>query len=215
MKYLKFYLLALLVIVIDHTVKLLVYYNMDMNAVGEISVIGNWLKLHYTENPGMAFGLEIGSEYGKLALTMFRLMAMGGIGYYLYFLIKKGVPQGLCWSIALILGGAVGNVIDSIFYGKLLGNAPSGASTPWFHGQVIDMFYIDIWEGVVANWIPIFGGKHMSLWPIFNIADASIFIGVTIILLFQKSFFREKEKVVGNSGESMLSQSESVDVSNV
>ena len=214
MKYLKFYLLALLVIVIDHTVKLLVYYNMDMNAVGEISVFGSWFKLHYTENPGMAFGLEIGSEYGKLALTMFRLLAMGGIGYYLYFLIKKGVPQGLCWSIALILGGAVGNVIDSIFYGKLLDNAPAGAPTPWFHGQVIDMFYLDIWEGVVAHWVPIFGGKHMSLWPIFNIADASIFVGVSIILIFQKSFFKEKTKTKKDTSEEFFIENEAVDLSN-
>ncbi len=194
MKYLKFYLLALLVIIIDHIVKLVVHFNMDMGLVGEIPVFGNWFKLHYTENPGMAFGLEIGSEYGKLALTTFRLLAMGGIGYYLYYLIKKGVPQGLCWSIALILGGAVGNVIDSILYGKLLGNAPSDAPSPWFHGQVIDMFYVDIWEGRVADWIPIFGGQHMSLWPIFNVADASIFIGVSIILIFQKSFFGEQQE---------------------
>jgi signal peptidase II len=119
---------------------------------------------------------------------------MGAIGYYLYYLVKKKVPQGLCWSIGLILGGAVGNVVDSIFYGKFLGNAPSDAPTVWFHGQVIDMFYIDIWEGVVADWIPFFGGQHMSLWPIFNIADASIFIGVSIILIFQKSFFAETDK---------------------
>ena len=193
MKYLKYYLLAVVVIMIDHVVKLSVHFNMDMGAVGEISIFGDWFKLHYTENPGMAFGLELGSEYGKLALTFFRLIAMGAIGYYLYYLIKKKVPQGLCWSIALILGGAVGNVVDSIFYGKFLGNAPYDVPTVWFHGQVIDMFYIDIWEGVVAGWVPVFGGQHMSLWPIFNIADASIFVGVTIILLFQKSFFKEEK----------------------
>ena len=194
MKYLKFYLLAILVIIIDHVVKLVVHFNMDMGAIGEIAIFGDWFKLHYTENPGMAFGLELGSEYGKLALTFFRLIAMGAIGYYLYYLIKKKVPQGLCWSIALILGGAVGNLVDSIFYGKFLDNAPYDAPSPWFHGQVIDMFYIDIWEGVVANWVPIFGGDHLSLWPIFNIADASIFVGVSIILIFQKAFFADKHK---------------------
>lgn len=195
MKYYKFYLLALLVIFIDQCVKLIVHFNMEMGAAGEINVFGDWFKLHYTENPGMAFGLELGSEYGKLMLTIFRLFAMVGIAYYLYYLVKRNVPQGLSWSIALILGGAVGNVVDSIFYGVFLGNAPAGSSTPWFHGQVVDMFYIDIWEGRVAHWVPVFGGDYMSLWPIFNIADASIFIGVAVILIFQKTFFGEEKKV--------------------
>lgn len=193
MKYIKFYLLAIGVIVLDQVVKMLVYFNMHLGE--EISVLGNWFKIHYTVNPGMAFGLEIGSEFGKVALTSFRLLAMFGIGYYLYYLIKKGVPKGLSWCIALILGGAVGNVIDSIFYGVLLkGNVPANVVTPWFHGQVIDMFYVDIWEGQVAHWVPIFGGDYLSLWPIFNIADASIFVGVAIILIFQKSFFGNKKK---------------------
>jgi len=191
MKYFKFYLLTIGVIILDQVVKLLVYYNMDLG--NEIPVFGEWFKIHYTVNPGMAFGLQLGSEFGKFALTSFRLIAMIGIGYYLYTLIKKAVPQGLSWCIAMILGGAVGNVIDSTFYGVLLkGNAPLNVRTPWFHGQVIDMFYVDIWEGRVADWIPIFGGDYLSLWPIFNIADASIFVGVAIILIFQKRFFNEK-----------------------
>lgn len=198
MKYYKFYVLSLIVILIDQAVKLIVHFNMDMGGAGEIPVFGNWFKLHYTENPGMAFGLQLGSEYGKLILTVFRLFAMTGIAYYLYYLVKKNVPQGLCWSIALILGGAVGNLVDSIFYGVFLGNAPQDSSTPWFHGQVVDMFYIDIWEGRVADWVPLFGGDYMSLWPIFNIADASIFIGVSIILLFQKKFFGEKKPAKQN-----------------
>jgi signal peptidase II len=190
MKYFKFYLLTLGIIVLDQVVKLLVYYNMDLG--NEIPVFGDWFKIHYTVNPGMAFGLQIGSEFGKFALTGFRLIAMVGIGYYLYSLIKKGVPNGLSWCIALILGGAVGNVVDSTFYGVLLpGNLPAGAPIAWFHGQVIDMFYLDIWEGEVAGWVPLFGGDYLSLWPIFNIADSSIFVGVGIIMIFQKSFFAE------------------------
>lgn len=190
MKYLKFYLLTLGVILLDQVVKLLVYYNMDLG--NEIPIFGEWFKIHYTVNPGMAFGLQIGSEFGKFALTGFRLIAMVGIGYYLYSLVKKGVPNGLSWCIALILGGAVGNVVDSTIYGVLLpGNLPPNAPTALFHGQVIDMFYIDIWEGQVADWVPLFGGDYLSLWPIFNIADASIFVGVGIIMLFQKSFFSE------------------------
>lgn len=195
MKYFKFYLLTIGIIALDQIVKLLVYYNMDLGY--EIPVFGEWFKIHYTVNPGMAFGLEIGAEFGKLALTFFRLIAMVGIGYYLFNLIKKGVPQGLCWCIALILGGAVGNVIDSTFYGVFLeGNVPPNVPTPWFHGQVIDMFYVDIWEGRVADWVPLFGGDYMSLWPIFNVADSSIFVGVCIILIFQNRFFNEREKTL-------------------
>jgi len=192
-KYSKFYMLSLAVIIIDQAVKMLVHFNMDPGIVGQIKIFDDWFKLHYTLNPGMAFGMQIASEYGKLILTVFRILAVAGIGYYLFYLAKKNVHQGLVWCIALILGGAIGNVIDSTFYGVLLDNAPYNASTPWFHGQVIDMFYIDIWEGRVADWIPVFGGDYMALWPIFNIADASIFIGVTIILLRQKAFFAEKK----------------------
>ena len=191
MKITKFYLLSLAIILLDQVVKLLVHYNMDMGLAGQIPVFGDWFKLHYTLNPGMAFGMELGSEYGKLILTLFRLVAMVGIAYYLYYLANKRVHSGLLWCIALILGGAIGNVIDSTFYGVFLDNAPYDAVTPWFHGQVVDMFYIDIWEGRVADWVPLWGGEYMALWPIFNIADASIFVGVTFILIFQKRFFNE------------------------
>lgn len=211
MKYLKYYLLALFIILLDQAVKLLVHFNMDMGLAGQIPVFGNWFKLHYTLNPGMAFGMQLGSEYGKLFLTIFRLIAMVGIAYYLYFLAKKKVHPGLLWCVALILGGAIGNVIDSTFYGVLLENAPYGSPTPWFHGQVVDMFYIDIWEGRVANWVPIFGGEYMALWPIFNIADASIFIGVALILLMQKKFFAEPSS---NNDEAEKEEFEKVDTIN-
>lgn len=96
--------------------------------------------------------------------------------------------------ISLILGGAIGNLVDSIFYGVWLDNAPYNAPTPWFHGQVVDMFYFDIWEGYIPEWVPLWGGSYTALWPIFNIADASIFIGVAIILLFQNRFFPENKE---------------------
>ncbi|WP_162054186.1 lipoprotein signal peptidase [Pontibacter pamirensis] len=191
MKYLKYFLAALAVIVVDQAVKLIVHYNMEMGLPGEIYLLGDWLKLHYTLNPGMAFGVELGSDYGKLILTLFRLVAMFGISYYLYYLVKHQAPKGLIWCISLILGGAIGNLIDSTFYGVWFDNAPYGAVTPWFHGQVIDMFYVDIWEGIVPHWVPIMGGRPMSLWPIFNIADSAIFIGVLLILFNQKRFFGE------------------------
>ncbi len=205
-------MITLLVIMIDQTVKLLVYYNMDMGIVGQIKVFGDWFKLHYTINPGMAFGMQIASHNGKLILTFFRLIAMGGIAYYLVYLVKKDVHPGLIWCVALILGGAIGNLIDSMFYGVLLHNAPVNAPTPWFHGQVIDMFYFDLWEGRVPDWIPFMGGDYLALWPIFNIADASIFIGVTIILFRQKAFFSERKIVteapVDNSEPTHVSQTE-------
>ncbi|UXP33160.1 lipoprotein signal peptidase [Reichenbachiella agarivorans] len=201
MKYYKYFLISIAVIVLDQIVKLVVHFNMDMGVNGQIQIIGEYFKLHYLTNPGMAFGMKLGTEYGKLYLTLFRLIAMVGIGYYLHTLIKKEVPTGLLVCIALILGGAIGNVIDSTFYGVFLDNAPYDAPTPWFYGQVVDMFYIDIWEGRLPDWLPIMGGKYMSLWPVFNIADAAIFVGVAIILIFQKKFFIAPKEEAGQEVE--------------
>lgn len=191
MKYFKYFLLTLGVIVLDQAVKLAV--NAYMYKGEEIQIIGDFFKLHYTTNPGMAFGMVIGGDYGKLILTLFRLVAMIGIAWYLVHLSKKGVHQGLLWCIALILGGAIGNVIDSTFYGVFIpNNVITGSPTPWFHGQVIDMFYFDICYCHFPDWMPVFGGETHALWPIFNIADTAIFLGVAIILVMQKKFFKEK-----------------------
>ena len=192
MKYYKYFLISFGVIIIDQVVKLLVHFNMDMGVGGQIPILGDFFKLHYLTNEGMAFGLKLGSEYGKLLLTLFRLVAMVGIAYYLHTLIVKKMHSGLLISIAMILGGAIGNVIDSTFYGVFLeGNVPHNAPTPWFYGKVVDMFYIDIWEGRLPDFLPFVGGKGVSLWPVFNVADASIFCGVFAILIFQKTFFKE------------------------
>lgn len=193
-KYYKYFLISLFIILLDQAVKMLVHYNMDMGVQGQIKVFGDVFKLHYLTNPGMAFGMKLGTVYGKLILTVFRLFAMVGIAYYLYMLIKKNVHPGLLFCVALILGGAVGNVIDSTFYGVFLDNAPPEAPLSWFYGQVIDMFYVDIWEGRLPDWIPGIGGDYMSLWPVFNIADSSIFVGVFTILIFQKKFFKPEEE---------------------
>ncbi|NEU68775.1 lipoprotein signal peptidase [Spirosoma agri] len=184
----KFFLLTLLLIAIDQGVKLAVHHYMAPGFAGQIKVIGDWLKLHYVLNPGMAFGMQLGYEYGKLLLSVFRLFAMVGIGYYLVHLAHHGAPNGLLWAMSLILAGAVGNVIDSTFYGVFLNNAPYGSPTPWFHGQVIDMVFVDVWEGFIPEWVPVWGGQYYST-PIFNIADSCIFIGVCMILLFQRRFF--------------------------
>jgi signal peptidase II len=182
--YIKYFGLSAFILGLDQLTKMLVHFYMDYGIQGQIILMGDWLKLHYTLNPGMAFGMELGGENGKLILTSFRILAMGGIAYYLIYLIKKKMPAGYITCIALILGGAVGNLFDSVFYGVLLNNAPAGSPSPWLHGQVVDMIYFDIWEGFLPEWLPIFGGQYYAFWPIFNVADATIFSSVTALLIF-------------------------------
>lgn len=203
MKYQKYFLLSLLIICIDQAVKLYVHFNMEMGAAGQIKIF-DWFKIHYILNPGMAFGLRWENMYGKLALSAFRLMATVAIVYYIVYLVRKNAHQGLIWCVALILGGALGNVIDGTFYGVFLNNAPAGSITPWFHGQVIDMIYIDIWEGYLPNWIPLIGGQYYSFWPIFNIADASIFVGVFVIIFMQGVFFPKESQNPPTSEEEKI-----------
>ncbi len=188
----RYFLIALVIVIFDQTTKLLVYFNMDLHE--EFNVIGSWFRIHYLLNPGMAFGISWDNEYGKIALTIFRLLAMVGIGIYLYFLIKNKAKSGLVICMALILGGAIGNVIDSTFYGVWLDNAPPGSPARWFHGQVIDMLYFPLFDGYYPDWVPFLGGDYFLFFsPVFNIADSSIFLGVLFILIFQKRFFEQKE----------------------
>ena len=200
MKVYKYFIVALIVILIDQASKLLVYNNMYLHE--EIYVLGDWFRIHYLLNPGMAFGIRWENEFGKLALTVFRIAAMFGIAYYLWRMAVRGAHTGFLWCMGLILGGAVGNVIDSAFYGVLLNNAPSGSPTPWFHGQVIDMLYFPIFDFVWPQWVPFVGGTYFEFFsPVFNIADSSIFIGVVMILIMQRKFF--KEKTSGDEIQSM------------
>ncbi len=199
MKIARYFLVALAVVLIDQTSKVLVHTYMYEGQT--ISVLpGNefarfGFKLHYLLNPGMAFGIRWESEFGKLALTLFRLVAMVGIGYYLFKMASKA-HKGFLFCMGLILGGAVGNVIDSVFYGVIFNNALEGSPTPWFHGQVIDMLYFPLFEFQWPQWLPLLGGKDFLFFsPVFNIADSSIFIGVVLILIFQKRFFAEETQV--------------------
>ncbi|GAB3513713.1 lipoprotein signal peptidase [Emticicia fontis] len=191
----KFLLLTVVLILIDQGIKLWMYYDVLPNHYGEIDIIPGFFKLHYVENKGMAFGWTLAGDYGKLLLTIFRLFAMVGICWYLVHLARKNAHSGLLWSIAAVLGGAIGNVIDSTFYGVWLNNAPLDSATPWFHGQVIDMFYAYGLDGNYPDWIPFLGGQFNTT-PIFNFADACIFCGVVSILIFQKSFFIHEERPV-------------------
>lgn len=194
MKAYKYFLLALLVIIVDQTSKLLVHHYMYLHQ--EITVLGNeqyGFKLHYLLNPGMAFGIRWNNEFGKLALTVFRIAAMIGIAYYLVKMANKNAHYGFLVCMALILGGAVGNVIDSTFYGVILNNHPPNSPTPWFHGQVIDMLFFPLFDHTWPTWVPFFGGEYFLFFsPVFNIADSSIFVGVVIILIFQRKFFSER-----------------------
>ncbi len=193
MKIYKYFLIALGIIIIDQTSKLLVHQNMYIHE--EVNVIGEWFKLHYLLNPGMAFGIRWENEFGKLALTIFRIGAMIGIAYYLVRSVRKNSHAGFLVCLSLILGGAIGNVIDSTFYGVFLNNAPMESPTKWFHGQVIDMLYFPLFGFQIPEWVPLRGGTYFSFFdPVFNVADSSIFIGVASILIFQKKFFPHQEE---------------------
>ncbi len=194
MKGARYFLVTLAVILIDQSSKLLVHQYMELHQ--EINVLGEWFKLHYLLNPGMAFGIRWENEFGKLALTAFRIVAMIGIGVYMVRSVNRTVHPGFLTCLALILGGAIGNVIDSTFYGVYLNNAPFTSPTPWFHGQVIDMLFFPIVEFHWPGWVPFVGGDPFLFFsPVFNIADSAIFLGVLFIIIWQKSFFRSKEEI--------------------
>jgi signal peptidase II len=158
-------------------------------------------RIHFTENKGMAFGLEFGGDPGKLLLSLFRIIAVFFIGAYLRALILRNAPLGLRISIALIFAGAFGNIIDSVFYGILFSASymhgpvaeflpEGGGYASIFYGKVVDMFYFPIWSGNYPEWLPRVGGNHFSFFqPVFNVADAAITIGVFSVLFFFKGYF--------------------------
>lgn len=202
MKKLKLYhyfFIALGVVVVDQAVKYLIHQTMYEGE--SIKLLGDWLKINYVTNPGMAFGIKLGGAYGKVILSIFRLLAMFAIGYYIKQLFQKKAQQGFILCVSFILGGAVGNLVDSMFYAMLDTNllvssidlAGNPAPFTLFHGKVIDMFFIDIASGRYPEQWPIVGGDWYSFWPVFNIADAAIFCAVIIILIKQKSFLDENK----------------------
>lgn len=188
-------------LVIDQASK--IWVKLTMRSGDEFMYIGNWARIHFVENEGMAFGMSFGAGFGKLMLTVFRIIAVFFITYYLSQQIKdKKSSKGFVFALSLILVGAVGNIIDSIFYGQIFSHSEGqiatlfpaeGGYAKWFHGRVVDMFYFPIYRGVLPEWIPFFGGKFFEFFQfIFNVADACITVGVAIILLFQKQFFKEE-----------------------
>ncbi len=199
-------LIILLILFVDQLIKIYVKttmtYNQEFSLVGE----GDWAKMHFIENYGMAFGLSLGGVAGKYALGIFRLLAAGAIMYYLWRLVKDKVHQGVIISTALIFAGAFGNIIDSAFYGLIFDKGMtydpvlkdfsgydelakvdfSGYST-FMQGNVVDMFYFPLIDGHFPDWFPIWGGEEFVFFrPIFNFADASITVGVAMFMIFQR-----------------------------
>ncbi|WP_214073719.1 lipoprotein signal peptidase [Mucilaginibacter sp. dw_454] len=195
--YIKPFLTALLIIIADQAIKLWVHGHMYQGE--EIKFLGDRGMLHYTENNGMAFGMELGGDWGKLTLTLFRIIAVAGIGYGIVYLIKHKYHRGLIMNGALILAGAVGNIIDSTFYGVVFHYAPI------FHGRVVDMFYFPLISGDFPKWFPVWGGEDFVFFrPVFNLADASISIGVILILIFQKHYFKHETPEVEAPNSEMV-----------
>jgi len=168
----------------------------------EFPVFGNWFLIHFTENEGMAFGMSFGGEFGKLLLSIFRIIAVIAIGWYILKLIGQNEKKGLIISLSLIFAGALGNIIDSAFYGMIFSSSkfhelavlfpPEGGYSSFLHGKVVDMFYFPIIRGNYPTWFPFWGGQDFIFFrPVFNIADSSITIGVFILIFFQKKFFKK------------------------
>ena len=166
----------------------------------EYKVLGNWFIIHFTENNGMAFGMELWGENGKIVLTLFRIIAVVGIAWYMKTLVKQDAPNMVIISIALIMAGALGNIIDSVFYGIIFDESfyqvaeflpGDGGYSTWLQGRVVDMLYFPIFNGHYPGWFPFWANKEFIFFrPVFNIADSAITVGVAYILIFERSFFK-------------------------
>ena len=183
-------LIVILLLLLDQVLKIWIKTHFQLHESIEITP---WFYLYFTENPGMAFGIEV---IGKLFLTLFRIVAVGFIGYYLYKLVKANYKFGFIACVSMVLAGAMGNIIDSIFYGVIFNHSygqvatfmpAEGGYASWLHGKVVDMFYFPLIETTFLDWLPIWGGQEFIFFrPIFNLADSAICVGVFSLLLFYR-----------------------------
>lgn len=202
----KVFLLIFLILLVDQVSKFIVKTNMYLGE--SIPVFGNWFIIHFIENNGMAFGFELAGSWGKYALSIFRIAAVTGLTWYIFYLIKNNAPTGFILALGLITAGAAGNIFDSAFYGLIFNDStmmnpmvegsgvaslfPEGGGYAGFlQGRVVDMFYFPVLTGTYPEWLPLKGGDSFIFFrPVFNVADSAITIGVFWILLFQRKFLR-------------------------
>lgn len=199
----KSLILIFLILLADQVLK--IWIKTTMSIGDEIVVFKDWFILHFVENNGMAFGFEFAGEYGKMFLSIFRIIAVIAIGWYLFKLAKRSdIPFGFIACISLIFAGAIGNIIDSLFYGMIFEHSygqvsrifPEGGGYETFlHGKVVDMFYFPLINGHYPSWIPFVGGNDFIFFrPVFNIADSAITTGIFSILIFYRKYFNKIEE---------------------
>ena len=195
----KAILLFSAIIIVDQISKILVKSTMWLGQ--EYHIFGDWFIIHFTENNGMAYGMEFGGSWGKIFLSLFRLVAISVLGWYIWHLSKKGTKTGVILGFTAILAGAFGNVIDSAFYGLIYGTSDwfqvakflpeGGGYAPFLYGKVVDMLYFPLIDTTLPNWFPIMGGEHFLFFqPVFNIADSAITCGVIYMIIFERKFFK-------------------------